>query len=115
MPFPYDPWPARFVVPLPKLVDYLLDPDHPDGASKCAYLTSYGFERGVPDRLERALLVHAGPDNFQHVVPMPGALKFVFDGPIWTPNRRKAHLLTVWQMDRTTGSGARFITARPSR
>lgn len=38
-----------------KIVEYLLNPDHPDGASKARVLAHAGFDPAWPDELEQAL------------------------------------------------------------
>ena len=47
------------VVDPAKLTEYLLNPDHPVGGDKAAFLTRFGFQRGAWQILEAALLVHA--------------------------------------------------------
>lgn len=108
-------WPTHFFVLPAKIAFYLLDPDAAEGASKGAYLTSYGFDASKPQVLEAALLAHAGRDNFQGTETTEWGIKFLFDGPLPAPNGRDAWILTVWQADDTTGGAARFVTARPSR
>ncbi|HUT89313.1 MAG TPA: hypothetical protein VMY37_07440 [Thermoguttaceae bacterium] len=46
-----------------KVVCYLLNPDHPDGASKAKVLAHAGFDRSRPEELEEALRTqHLGRD-----------------------------------------------------
>ena len=41
-----------------KLTDYLLNPDHPVGGDKAAFLDRFGFRREAWPVLEAALLAH---------------------------------------------------------
>ena len=49
------PFSDSAIIASSKLVDYLLDPTHPDGAAKARALARAGFHRAAPDVLERAL------------------------------------------------------------
>jgi hypothetical protein len=46
-------------VPEEKITAYLLEPAHPEGGDKAAFLISFGFRVAAPDELRDALLRHA--------------------------------------------------------
>ena len=47
---------ADAFVPLPKVRDYLLNLEHPEGGSKARWLLSIGYKREAPDQLIDDLL-----------------------------------------------------------
>jgi len=79
-----------------KLRDYVLNPEHPDGASKAVYFAEMGFVRGNWELLEQAI-------RQQHLnqpaVPgqtSPYGVKFEITAPITGPNGVTRNVTTVW-------------------
>lgn len=101
-----------WIVEEAKIVRYLLNPDHPDGASKAKYLLAFGFTADDPGPLAETLARHA-LDNLpgRCVIPAKGLPRYVFDGHTEAPDGRLMRLRTVWEVAGITD--ARFITAYP--
>jgi hypothetical protein len=92
-----------------KVRDYLLAPNHPEGGSKAALLTSLGFHRDRPWELAAELRgVGASEDALGPLQAKHGS-KYIVDGAI-----RGLPIRTVWIVD-SAGSGVRFVTAYPRR
>lgn len=93
---------------------YLLQPNHPDGGPKCAFLVSIGFSLDDPVTLMAALARHPTPRTLTRAYPVPHGLRYHFEGPMLCPEGRLANIRTVWQMDaRSDLQLVRFITLKP--
>ena len=105
-------WPEGFHVAPEKVVEYLLNSHHPIGGLKTPVYLARGFSLARWEGLLHALLVHAKEARRAKVVENTRGVKFVFEGPLRTPNNLPLHLRTVWQVDHGD-TVARFITATP--
>jgi len=102
------------IVDLSKVTDYLLNPDHVDGAAKAKFFCAGGFERDRPDILIAALQRHFAdnqPGRLQY--PRPGCIRIIIDGPMTVPDGRNPAVRSVWDVDGENAS-PRLITAYPS-
>jgi hypothetical protein len=108
--------PTTFRVDDGKLRRYLLDPDHGDGGTKCAFLLRLGFAIDDPLTLMAALVRHPSPRRLTRAYPVPYGLRCHFEGALICPDGSTANVRTVWQAD-TGGDStlARFITLVPLR
>ena len=102
----------EFVVEKPKILSYLLNPDHEDGASQAKYLTGFGFTLDDPAALADALVEHA-TSNAPGVRkdPPKGPARIVIEGMVTAPDGREMPLRTVWEP--LPPNRMRFITAVP--
>ena len=109
-----DEWPRRFFIAPAKVTDYLLNPDHKEGAAKCRFLATFGFEPSNPGDLTRALFDHSQTGHFRGFVPARQAMKLYFEGPLAAMEGLDPQVRTVWQVDEADASRtARFITLKP--
>jgi Domain of unknown function (DUF6883) len=95
-----------------KVVEYLLNPQHPDGAAKAAFFAAMGFHVDRWQELANALkrLAEAAPVTVR--VDSPHGSKYIVDGAIDTPSGRSVSVRSVWIVDR--GSQApRLVTTYP--
>lgn len=101
-----------WTVEWPKIVSYLLNPVHTDGASKARYLLAFGYAVEEPERLAADLVKH-GVDHWpgRAVVRPLGLPRRVFEGPVEAPDRRFMSLRSVWEV--TSDNQLRFLTAYP--
>jgi hypothetical protein len=107
-------YPAQFRIDDDKVRKYLLDPNHEDGGSKCAFLLSVGFSVADPVTLMAALAGHPRPERLTKAASAPYGLRYRFEGPLVCPGGGLANVRTVWQMDDKPGlHPARFITLKP--
>jgi hypothetical protein len=100
------------VVSEDKIVGYLLNPAHPEGAGKAKFFLSVGFDADQWYLLATALLkmVETWP-VVDYLESVHGA-KYIVDGQIVAPGGAPAEVRTVWIVDR----GAKFprlVTAYP--
>jgi hypothetical protein len=97
-----------------KVVEYLLNPQHPDGAGKATFFLAAGFcvERWeeladvMKQLVERATVARS--------VDSPHGSKYIVEGEINTPSGRMAFVRTVWIVDHGQHV-ARLVTAYPMR
>jgi hypothetical protein len=103
---------AVWVVENAKITRYLLNLDHPDGASKAKYLRGFGFTSEAPETLAAALVQHAlsNPPG-RTVVPPKGLSRVLFEGLVQGPDGRLLGLRTVWEI--VEAQEWRFVTAVP--
>jgi hypothetical protein len=103
---------VEWVIDAPKILSFLLNPDHEDGASKEKFLVGFGFSRHAPSVLADALVEHAIA-NFPGVrrIPPKGPPRIVFEGTVTAPDGREMPLRTVWEI--YPPATMRFITAVP--
>jgi hypothetical protein len=85
----------RAIISRGKIVEYLLNLDHPDGGSKAAVLAHAGFSAERPDELELALRIQhlslaanrgkpsAYGEKYEIVGPLAGPIDRVIDRSIW--------------------------------
>jgi Domain of unknown function (DUF6883) len=100
------------VVSRDKVVDYLLNPWHPDGAAKAAFFAAMGFHVDRWQELANALKRLAETASATIRVDSPHGSKYIVDGTIGTPSGRSVSVRSVWIVD--LGSQApRLVTAYP--
>jgi hypothetical protein len=85
------------IVSQTKLVEYLLNPDHPRGRGKAQFFLRLGFRRDQPDILREALLRVAAESEMTETSGMFGR-KFVGAGELETPGGRTVRVVTVWML-----------------
>lgn len=100
------------IVPVAKMRDYLLDPEHPAGGGKAGFFLAMGFH---PDRWR--LLADALREMID-IAPVTQTLesrhgtKYIVEGNLMTPTARRVHVRTVWIIE-PGESAPRFVTAYP--
>ena len=94
---------------------YLLDPTHPDGASKARFFMRRGFSPDRPEELIAALRSHPTvlSSTVRTVVNADGDVRFVVEGPLTVPDGSEPLVRTVWQD--TGPDSASLLTAYPAR
>lgn len=99
------------VVEREKIVGYLLNPQHPDGASKAKFFLSLGFRTEQWEKLAEALreLINRSP-TMRTVESIHGR-KYV-EGTIQSPGGISPRIRTVWIVDRGR-LAPRLVTAYP--
>jgi hypothetical protein len=103
--------PPALAVSERKLLAYLLDPSHPIGGPKAAFLLSQGFSPADPLALARALVDHAARSPWRRS-PTPHGVKFVFEGVLESPSGKVSRIRSVW-MQPHSGGAASLVTAYP--
>jgi hypothetical protein len=107
------PFLEQALVPDAKLADYLLNPLHPKGRSKAAFLLRAGFASKHLDELRQALLAAAARTEMEEVV-FPYGFKYTGVGPLRTPRGTEVAIRTVWVLlDRLPPP--LFVTAYPEQ
>ena len=97
-----------------KVVEYLLNPAHPDNGGKARFFATLGFSLDTVELLIGALRsIAAVTEVAAHVESVHGD-KYVVDGllPVHTGSGPGRMVRTVWAIDRRT-SVPRLVTAYP--
>ena len=100
------------VIPLSKMRDYLLDPEHPGGGGKAVFFLAMGFH---PDRwqlLAEAIREIIGTALVTQRVESRHGTKYIVEGNLMIPTARSVHVRTVWIIE-PGESIPRFVTAYP--
>ncbi|MCY3969429.1 MAG: hypothetical protein OXG74_05825 [Acidobacteria bacterium] len=97
-----------------KVVEYLLSASHPEGQSKAAFFSMFGFRAQRWKTFARALLDHGNAGEVTEVSRSRYGTRYSVDGPIETPSGRKPRVRTVWIVDRERGAPC-LVTAYPLR
>jgi len=85
----------RAIVSEQKLVEYLLNPNHPRGRGKDQFFLRLGFRREQAEILRQALVRVAATADMTETSGMFGR-KFVGAAELETPSGRTALVVTVW-------------------
>ncbi|GIW83194.1 MAG: hypothetical protein KatS3mg105_5001 [Gemmatales bacterium] len=103
------------VVSQEKIVNYLLNPEHPDGAGKAKFFAAQGFRPEDWETLADALRGVAAVNDVVYCKVSSHGSKYVVDGPMETPAGRSPWPLvrTVWIIDEGT-TLPRLVTAYPT-
>jgi len=102
----------KAVVERGKIVDYLLNPSHPDNGGKAEFFEKLGFESKEWEVLTVALRTLARTVVVARAAESPHGRKYVIVGSIDSPNGKAARVQTIWIVDRGLDV-ARLATAYP--
>lgn len=100
------------IVATGKIVDYLLNPEHPDNGGKAAFFVSLGFSREEWQVLDTALRKHAEALDVRFHLESPHGEKYILEGPIESPSERQSTVRTIWIVDKGQIT-PRLVTAYP--
>jgi hypothetical protein len=106
------PFAAKARVDRRKIVNYLLSPSHPDGASKAKFFTSFGFKLSRWQILARALRRHGTDGEVSSFVESKYGTRYSVDGLLEAADGRRPRIRSVWILAKRSRS-PRLITAYP--
>jgi hypothetical protein len=106
------PYSEQSYIEREKLTQYLLNFDHPDGASKAAFYEAMGYNLSNVDKLEIELLRHVDENEINSVSENQHGTKYVVIGTFYGKEERTRLLKTVWLIEKTK-QYPRLITAYP--
>lgn len=106
---------TQAIVPVEKLVSYLLDPGHPDNGGKANFFFRFGFKAEEPGPFAQALLGHAvNTEVALTSTGFDGIRRYVLEGPLVTPLGRSPKVRSIWVIERNQ-TLPRFVTAYPAK
>jgi hypothetical protein len=100
------------VVSKEKVVGYLLNPEHPDGASKARFFTTFGFSTDDWQQLADSLRKVAVQNDVARTVESEHGIKYIVEGSISTPSGQSPLVRIIWIVDRGQTT-PRLVTAYP--
>lgn len=96
-----------------KVLEYLLNAEHPQGKSKAQYFARFGFSDEDHVALLEALLTHPDSNEIVQVQENDFGTKSTVQCQMKTPDGRDPCILSVWFLER--GSAIqRLVTAYPA-
>jgi hypothetical protein len=95
-----------------KLVGYLLDPTHPDGAGKARFFTALEFDAYRWSILADALKQVAANNEVAESLQTVHGQKYLVEGLLATPIGRQVLVRTIWIID-AGQTIPRLVTAYP--
>lgn len=106
------PFSSKVTVERKKVVEYLLNPDHPIGGPKSRFFRQFGFSLEKWEIFANALKAHAEHNDILSAEQTEFGPRYEVAGPLECPNGESPQIVTVWQHD--VGQVApRLITAYP--
>jgi hypothetical protein len=96
-----------------KIVDYLLNENHPVGGTKARFFKRFGFDADNPTTFESALLRHPSENEVWKSVETSLGIKSIVVCTLRTPDGRNPCVRTIWF--KPIGSTAhRLVSAYPA-
>jgi hypothetical protein len=95
-----------------KVLGYLLNPGHPDGASKAAFFTAMGYRKAEWRVLRQSLAAVALTGRIRAVAATDHGVKYIIEGDVNVPRGDAATIRTIWIIDTDTDV-PRLVTAYP--
>lgn len=100
------------LVEMRKITEYLLNFNHPDGASKAQFFYSFGFSNDAPEWLLNALSAHPATNRVVSEQSSPRGEKVLVECRMQSVDGRDPCIRTVWIKEGATAP-YRLITAYP--
>ena len=104
----------KAVVSREKIVDYLLNPAHPDNGGKAEFFTQLGFRRDQWEVLVAALKTLAHTGEVTSASRSSHGEKYVVAGRIQSPGGKTPSVQSIWIVDKGLVA-ARLVTAYPRK
>ena len=95
-----------------KILEYLLNEDHPSGASKAHFFRRFGFREEQWRTFADALRNHALQHKVRDKAESEHGTRYIIEGPLRTPDGRNPIVRTVWIVD-NEATILRLVTAYP--
>jgi hypothetical protein len=102
----------KAIVQREKIVDYLLNPAHPDNSGKAEFFETLGFRRKEWETLAAAFLALARQAEVAQSMKSPHGQKYVIVGRVESPGGKSPLVKTIWIVDSGVET-ARLVTAYP--
>jgi len=99
------------VIPLNKIINYLLSPTHTVGKTKANFFLSIGFNK---INLEIMFRQHIMENEVAEELETNFGKKYIVKGNIIAPNGRKYKLSTIWIIE-SNKRNPYFVTAYPTK
>lgn len=94
-----------------KIVDYLLNPEHPDNGGKAAFFHRLGFTRERWQEMAQVLCELVAANSVNDIIPTVHGTKYIVEGTLFGP-AESGWVRTVWIIDAGM-ERPRLVTAYP--
>lgn len=102
----------RAFVPPEKIIQYLLNENHPKGKDKAAFFSRFGFSVAQWEVMAAALLAHARLHTVTSRREIPHGANYVIEGPLESPDSRNPEVRVIWFIASNDDTPT-FVTAYP--
>jgi hypothetical protein len=99
----------RAYVPEAKITNYLLNEDHPVGASKARFFLRFGFTKEAWQIFASALAEHAAAHEVSQILTAEDGVRYAVEGDLRTPDGRNPYIRSTWIIE--TGSELPRLTS----
>lgn len=103
---------AQLLIEERKIVDYLLNPGHPDNGGKAALFTGWGFALSDWRTFAKAVREMVACSQVADRIQSPWGEKYLVDGSLAAPHGMTPPVRTVWIAD-GSATVVRLVTAYP--
>ncbi len=93
-----------------KILNYLLDKNHPDGKAKAEFFYANGITQESIKELEELLKQQAKNEEVSKEQSTPFGKKFIFESPIEFPSGKTHQIRSVWLLNQSENV-IKFVTA----
>lgn len=97
-----------------KIVDYLLNPAHPDNGGKSEFFNSLGFDRDNWQEFAEALRRLSEEADIAEMVESPHGTKYIINGELESPTATRTMVRMIWIVD-IGRLAPRLVTAYPKK
>lgn len=95
-----------------KIINYILNDFHIDGAHKSAFFKKFGFDSNEWILFKEALLKHCSENEVLKEFETNYGIKYILEGNLNTPDKRNPRIRTIWFIANEE-IYPKFITAYP--
>ncbi|MGH7976609.1 MAG: DUF6883 domain-containing protein [Limisphaerales bacterium] len=108
------PGAEKAIVSREKIINYLLNPAHPDNGGKAEFFTQFGFRREQWEILATTLKNLAATGEVANATESSHGKKYIIVGRIQSSGGKSPTVRTIWIVDKGQDT-ARLVTAYPRK
>jgi len=101
------------VVDLDKIVNFLLNPHHPQNGGRAYFFSRFGYTDTDWERMAESLIQHAAEGEVVRLERTPYGKKYTVLGDLLAPGKRLSDVISVWII-KPDSPYPRFVTAHPN-
>lgn len=95
-----------------KIIDYLLNPEHPDGGSKARFFLSHNCSISNFNKLKNIISAHLTQSTKIRTENSQYGIKLIAEGDIILPDSFKTNMISVWMLNEDRKI-IKFVTCYP--
>jgi len=100
------------IVPKEKILNYLLNTEHPEGKPKAEFFLKHGYSAQNWQELQTALLQHISNNQSAKTIQGQHGTKYIVEGELVLLDDTKVTIRSIWIVS-TSSPNPRLVTAFP--